>query len=285
MKHFPRLHMTRRSGLALAAAPLLAAAGAFAASEDGHREHDPHEHGHGALDIVLEGEDLVAELRIPAVNVIGFEHAPRDDAELETVRNAIARFSDAAAVLVPTADAECEIEDVEVEIAGTDHEGSWKVAAHGELEEGHEGEDHDADTHGKHEHEEEEHEAEGHAKREHEEEHEEEGHAKREHEEEHEEEGHAKHEHEEEHEEEGHAKHEHEEEHEEHAGESGMEAHSELHATYRFHCHAPERLARIDVRVFDLLHEAEEIGVRVVTVTAQTAMDLHPGETVVEISP
>ena len=216
---------------------------ALAASDDGHREHDPHEHGHGALDIVLEGEELVAELRIPAVNVVGFEHAPRDDTEREAVREAVARFSNAAAVLVPAADAECEIEDVEAEIAGTDHDGHWRIGTRGDAEEGHEGEDHDADGHAKHEHEEEEHE-------------------------------------------EGHAKHEHEgDEHDEHAGESGAEAHSELHATYRFHCHAPDRLARVDVRVFELLHEAEEIGVRVVTPTAQTAMDLHPGETVVEISP
>ena len=203
---------------------------ALAASDDGHREHDPHEHGHGALDIVLEGEELVAELRIPAVNVVGFEHAPRDDTEREAVREAVARFSNAAAVLVPAEEAECEIEDVEAEIAGMDH---------------------DADGHAMHEHDEDEHE-EGHAKHEHDEEHEEE-HAKR--------------------------------EHEEHAGESGAEAHSELHATYRFHCHAPDRLVRVDVRVFELLHEAEEISVRVVTPTAQTAMDLHPGETVVEISP
>ena len=215
---------------------------ALAATDDGHREHDPHEHGHGALDIVLEGEELVAELRIPAVNVVGFEHAPRDDTEREAVREAVARFSNAAAVLVPTADAECEIEDVEAEIAGTGHDGYWRIGTRGDAEEGHESEDHD-------------------------------------------EEGHAKHEHEEE-QEEGHAKHEHEgDEHDEHAGESGAEAHSELHATYRFHCHAPDRLARVDVRVFELLHEAEEIGVRVVTPTAQTAMDLHPGETVVEISP
>ena len=266
MKLFPRLQMTRRSGLALAAVSLLAASGAFAASEDGHREHDPHEHGHGALDIVLEGEDLVAELRIPAVNVVGFEHAPRDDAEREAVHKAVARFSDAASVLVPSADAACEIEDVEAEIAGTDHDGPWRVGAEVEAEEGH---DHDADAHAKEEHEKEEH-----AKHE----HEKEGHAKHEHEKE----GHAKHDHDGE---EEHAKHEHEHEHEEHDGDSGMEAHSELHATYRFHCHAPERLARIDVRVFELLLDAEEIGVRVVTATAQTAMDLHPGETVVEISP
>ena len=235
-----RLTAARRMRSVTALASALMAGVALAASEDGHREHDPHEHGHGALDIVLEGEELVAELRIPAVNVVGFEHAPRDDAEREAVHEAVVRFANAAAVLVPAADAECEIEDAEVEIAGTDHDGNWRVGAQGEVEEGHEGEDHDSDAHGKHEHEEEEHE-----------------------------------------EEEGHAKHE----EEEHDGDAGAEAHSELHATYRFHCHAPERLARIDVRVFELLHEAEEIGVRVVTATAQTAMDLHPGETVVEISP
>ena len=207
---------------------------ALAASDDGHREHDPHEHGRGMLDIVLEGEELVAELRIPAVNVVGFEHAPGDDAEREAVREAVARFANAAAVLVPTADADCELEDVEAEIAGTDHDGRWRVGAQGSVEEGHEGEDHDEDAHAKREHEEDEHEEDEHAKQ---------------------------------------------------AGESGAEVHAELHATYRFHCHAPGRLARIDVRVFELLHEAEEIGVRVVTPTAQTAMDLHPGETVVEISP
>ena len=234
-----RLTAARRMRSVTALASVLMAGVALAASEDGHREHDPHEHGHGALDIALEGEELVAELRIPAVNVVGFEHAPRDDAEREAVHEAVVRFANAAAVLVPAADAECELEDAEVEIAGTDRDRHWRVGTQGELEEGHEEE-----GHAKHEHEEEEHEGEGHAKHEHD-----------------------------------------EDEHDEHAGESGAEAHSELHATYHFHCHAPERLARVDVRVFDLLHEAEEIGVRVVTATAQTAMDLHPGETMVEISP
>ena len=259
------LTCARRMRPVTALASALVAGVALAASEDGHREHAPHEHGHGALDIVLEGEDLVAELRIPAVNVVGFEHAPRDDAEREAVHAAVERFSDAAAVLVPSADAECEIEDAEAGIAGEDHDGHWSVGAHAE---------HEPD---------EEHEEEGHAKHEHDEEHEGEGHAKHEHDEEHEGEGHAKHEHDEEHEGEEHAKHEHE--HEEHDEGAGAEAHSELHATYRFHCHAPQRLTRIDVRVFELLRDAEEISVRVVTATTQTAMDLHPGETVIELSP
>ena len=217
----------------LAALPMLVAGAAFAASEDGHREHGAHEHGRGTLDVALEGEELVVELRMPAVNVVGFEHAPGTDAEREAVRQALARFEDPAAVLVPSPDAECEPEGVEAGFPGMGPGGSR--------------EHHDED--------------------EHDHEHEEDGRAGNKDEDEHHEHEHDEH---------------HDDEHE--PGESGAEAHSELHATYRFHCHAPERLDRIQVHVFELLHDAEEIEVRVVTPTLQKAMDLHPGETVVELS-
>ena len=39
------------------------------------------------------------------------------------------------------------------------------------------------------------------------------------------------------------------------------------------------------MRVFEHLHGAEEIDVRIVTPSAQLAMELHPGETVVELTP
>ena len=70
-----------------------------------------------------------------------------------------------------------------------------------------------------------------------------------------------------------------EEEHEEQA----EEMHSELRATYHFDCHDPDRLARFEVRAFDHLLDAEELDVRVVTPGAQTATEVHPGETVVEL--
>ena len=224
-----------QSAIVLACAILTGAA--FAASEGEHREHEAHEHGRGMLDIVAEGEELVVEFRIPAANVVGFEHAPRDDAEREAVRKAAETFRNPASVLVLPAEAECEIEEAEAGIVGMgadDHD----------EEHGHEGEDHDhdGDEHAKEEHAEEEGEDHDHAKEEH-------------------------------------------EEHDEHSADSDGEAHSELRATYHFHCHAPERLVRIDVRVFEHLRDAEEIDVRVVTATAQTAMELRPGETVVELSP
>ena len=208
---------------ALVAVPVLLASTALAASEGEYREHDAHEHGHGTLDIVVEGAALVAELRIPSVNVVGFEHAPRDDAEREAVRRALVPFMDAASVLVPSAQAQCEVEEAEAVIASMDRE-----------------EHHDGDESGEGE----ESEGEGHDE----------------------------------------AETEAETETGEQAEGSGAEAHSELHASYHFRCAAPDRLVRIEVRVFEHLHDAEELEVRVVTPDAQMAMEVHPGEAVIELS-
>jgi hypothetical protein len=229
------MELVRRSGIARwirpapALAPAFLACAALAASDEQHREHEAHEHGHGTLDIVLEGEELLIELRIPAVNVVGFEHAPRDEAEREAVRKALVPFGDAESVLVMPAEAECESEEAVAEI--------WSMAGE---------DDHEGDGHG---------DGEGH-----EHEHEDDGH-----------------------EDDAHKADEHGKD--EHDADSGAEEHSELHATYRFHCHEPGKLDRIDVRVFEHLHGAEEIDVRIVTPTAQLATEVHPGETVVELAP
>ena len=230
MKYVGNPGIARRMGRIAGLAPALLACAALAEQHGEHREHMAHEHGHGTLDIVVEGEELVMELRIPGVNVVGFEHAPRDDAEREAVRQALVPFGDAASLFVLPAEAECEVEEAKAEILDMTHEDD-----HGDH-------GHEADEHGEHE---EQGEHEEHA------EHEGEGH----------------------------------EEHEEHDSDSVSEAHSELHATWHFHCHEPGRLTEIDVRVFEHLLDAEEIEVRVVTPAAQLATELHPDSTVVELSP
>ena len=65
----------------------------------------------------------------------------------------------------------------------------------------------------------------------------------------------------------------------------GSEAHSELHAIYRFHCHEAQGLTEITVRAFEHLRDAEELDVSVVTPTAQWATELDPGSTLVDLSP
>ena len=182
------------------------------AAEHEHREHDAHAHGHGTLDIVVEAEEALFELRVPAVNVVGFEHAPRDDAEHEAVRRALEPLQDAPSVFALPTEAQCTVETVEARISGVTQE-VHRV-------DGHDG----ADAHAGHE----------------------------------------------------------DEGHEVDAGEG---EHSELRATYRFHCGAPERLNRIDARVLEHLHDIEQINVRVVTPTAQLATELHPDSTIVEMAP
>mgnify|MGYP001336650609 CR=1 FL=1 len=48
---------------------------------DAFEQHGVHEHGKVTFNVALEGQQLVVELDAPADNVIGFEHAPRTDAE------------------------------------------------------------------------------------------------------------------------------------------------------------------------------------------------------------
>lgn len=224
MKFLVNQSIARHIGRVAGLAPALLACAALAEQHGEHREQPAHEHGHGTLDIVLEGEELVMELRIPGVNVVGFEHAPRDDAEREAVRRALVPFGDAALAFVLPAEAECEVEEVEAEIMDMAHEDHDDDHGHGDDGD----HDHGAD------------------------------------------------------EDEGHAEHE---EHEKNGPDSASEAHSELRATYRIHCHEPGRLGEVDVRVFEHLHDAEEIDVRVVTPAVQRATELNPDSTLVDLSP
>jgi Protein of unknown function (DUF2796) len=49
-------------------------------------QHAAHEHGKVMINVALEEKQLVIELDAPAVNVVGFEHEPRTDAERTAVR-------------------------------------------------------------------------------------------------------------------------------------------------------------------------------------------------------
>jgi len=204
--------------LAAASVPIFLAPVALAAEHE-HREHDAHAHGHGTLDIVVEGDQALIELRIPAVNVVGFEHAPRDDAEHEAVRRALEPLRDGGSLFMLSADADCAVEEAAADIVSLSDEHH------------HDEGDHEADEHAAHDDEHEAHEHEG-----------------------------------------------------SETG-AGEEEHSELRATYRFRCDAPEQLSQVDVRVFEHLHDVEEISARVVTPTAQSATDLHPGSTAVALAP
>ncbi|HOB63137.1 MAG TPA: DUF2796 domain-containing protein [Candidatus Competibacteraceae bacterium] len=67
----------------------------------------PHVHGVGILQLVLDENSLSMELHLPAIDVVGFEHAPSDPQQREAVQKAVAMLKDASQLLVLPRDAQC----------------------------------------------------------------------------------------------------------------------------------------------------------------------------------
>ena len=105
-----------------------------------------HVHGVVELGIVLEGSAVAVSLNAPLSDVVGFEHAPENDEQLELVRQAAAMLSNADAMFGLAGSADCRISGVSVD-------GPAYVTQHlaeddaGSAESGH---DHHNDAHDSH---------------------------------------------------------------------------------------------------------------------------------------
>lgn len=72
----------------LSVSVLLGIAAGLPASAEEFEQRGVHEHGKVTLNAAIEGTALVIGLDAPAINVVGFEHAPRTDAEKAAVTEA-----------------------------------------------------------------------------------------------------------------------------------------------------------------------------------------------------
>ncbi|MCT8162112.1 DUF2796 domain-containing protein [Pseudoruegeria sp. SHC-113] len=137
-------------------------AAALASGEE-TREMGAHEHGHGALNIAIEGNTLAIELEVPGFDIVGFEHAPESDADKAAVEEALAKLSEPLSLFVLPEAAGCQVSEMLVELHGEElHEDHEEEHDHDEKHEEHaEGHDHDDEKHEEH--------AEGHDHDEHEE--------------------------------------------------------------------------------------------------------------------
>ena len=95
---------------------LLAAAPALAAEQSDSRQHPAHEHGIARLDVTLEGGVLQIALDGPADNFLGFEHAPRTDAQKQTVARVEQQLRQSTQLFAPPAAAGCQAQAPQVEI-------------------------------------------------------------------------------------------------------------------------------------------------------------------------
>ncbi|WP_339461048.1 DUF2796 domain-containing protein [Pseudomonas sp. EA_105y_Pfl2_R69] len=82
-----------------------------------HAEHgslDAHEHGAARLNVVLEGQALELELESPAINLVGFEHAAKSEADKARVAAARKQLQDPQALFGLGA-GDCAVAETELE--------------------------------------------------------------------------------------------------------------------------------------------------------------------------
>ncbi|WP_417797179.1 DUF2796 domain-containing protein [Stutzerimonas nitrititolerans] len=119
---------------------------AHAAEHHHHDHHDEHaslgshEHGVAQLDAALEGTVLEIELRSPAINLLGFEHAANSAEDKRKLADTRAQLEQPDRLFGLSAEAGCRLDEARLEsplFAGKGHE----------HEHEHEHEQHDAGTH------------------------------------------------------------------------------------------------------------------------------------------
>ncbi|MBL8378373.1 MAG: DUF2796 domain-containing protein [Burkholderiales bacterium] len=103
--------------LAVVFAALLVAAAALPAQAG-----KGHVHGLATLKVAVDGETLTLTLESPLDNLLGFERAPRDDAERRAVATMAERLRNPEKMLLPAAAARCTLAEVRLTslvLAGT----------------------------------------------------------------------------------------------------------------------------------------------------------------------
>ena len=112
-------------------------------SSEGFRQHDAHVHGHVELNIAQDGNQLLMEITAPGADIVGFEHAPKNEAQHQAMTQAQIQLKAAEQLFTLNTEAKCQLTKVNIE-----H--SLKNANHkeDEHEHEHEHEHHDDSSHG-----------------------------------------------------------------------------------------------------------------------------------------
>ncbi len=206
------------------------------AAQSETRELDAHQHGHGALNIAVEGGVMAMELEVPGADIVGFEHPAESAEDRAAIDAAIAKLAKPLELFVIPSDAGCTVTAANVELIGDEDE-------HGHDDHDHDKHDHD-DDHAEHDDE-----------HKHDEDH-------AEHKDEHD---HAEHKDEHAHDDD-HAEHADKHDHgDEHADEHGGESHTEFHAEYALACADPSAIDAIDFAYFGLFPNAQELDIQMIS--------------------
>ncbi len=128
-------------GIYLISTCLFTAPTSLYAAEDEHEEHEAHVHGEAQLLVALEGSTLEIEFLSPAMNIVGFEHQPANEAQSHAIESAIETLKQPGLLFRLPTSAGCDLSSILVESS---------LAAQGEHDQEHSKEadhDHEEKTH------------------------------------------------------------------------------------------------------------------------------------------
>lgn len=91
-----------------------------ARAEDEHRELDAHVHGHGTLNIAVEGNLVSMELEVPGMDLVGFEHEAETLEHKAAIEIAKQLLAKPLALFKLPESAGCSASSVKVEFEGGD---------------------------------------------------------------------------------------------------------------------------------------------------------------------
>jgi hypothetical protein len=99
-----------------------------------YAEQHAHVHGTGELAVAIDGNMLQIDLDSPLDNLLGFEHAPRDEKEKRALQAMSDKLQQAGSLFVPTAAARCVAQPTQMtppffEAAGKKNDGHADVEA------------------------------------------------------------------------------------------------------------------------------------------------------------
>lgn len=122
----PVAHIASKLATSFALTLSVAAGAAFAQTSE-QRELGAHQHGRGSLQLAIEKDRVVMELEAPGVDIVGFEHAPKTQAERDAVEAAKRRLADPLALFGLPKAAGCKVIEANVELEdGHQHEAGAK---------------------------------------------------------------------------------------------------------------------------------------------------------------
>jgi len=106
---------------ALAALAAVSLASAPARAEEEHRELGPHVHGHGTLNVAVENERVEMELVVPGMDIVGFEHAAKTDAQKAVLEKARRELEKPLTLFKLPASAGCSLANAKIAIEAEQH--------------------------------------------------------------------------------------------------------------------------------------------------------------------